>query len=70
MIVELSQLGIGLLQGYSTRVVDINDLIFNLLGALFGYGIARLLMLAFLKLIAGREEKLGGFLTYIYERSR
>lgn len=41
--IELTQLLLDLILGYTARVVDIDDAIFNALGILVGYGVFRLL---------------------------
>ena len=39
VIIESLQLGIALIAGFTFRIIDIDDVIFNFIGSIIGYGI-------------------------------
>lgn len=51
-------------KGFTMRYIDINDVIFNFLGTLIGFGLLKLLSRFFLKL---NRSKLNSFWSYIYD---
>lgn len=66
-ILELLQALAGILAGYSTRVIDINDLICNTAGAAAGYGLFLILHMAVQK-ISEKKASVNFLFTYIIER--
>lgn len=66
-ILELLQALAGILAGYSTRVIDINDLICNTAGAAAGYGLFLILYMAVRK-ISEKKASVNFLFTYIIER--
>ena len=66
-ILELLQALAGILAGYSTRVIDINDLICNTAGAAAGYGLFLSLYMAVRK-ISEKKASVNFLFTYIIER--
>lgn len=67
LLLESLQLIGALLSGFTFRYVDINDVIFNFVGVVLGYGIFKILMI-YLKLYT-RESTMpkNPFLQYIYD---
>jgi len=47
VLLEMLQLAIALIVGFTFRYVDINDVIFNFCGVIFGYGIFKAVMIVF-----------------------
>lgn len=66
IIIESLQGIIGLLNGFSFRVVDINDLIFNFIGTLIGYSLFKLFSFLFKLIIKKANIKLNSLLKHIY----
>lgn len=67
LLLEGMQLLTALAIGFTFRYIDVNDLIFNTMGAVLGYGLFKLFMTVFKKLINKFEVSMNPFLTYIYE---
>lgn len=71
--IEMTQLLISLLIGYPYRIIDINDIMANTLGAVIGYVAFLLfskLVIAIVKKILTEDEKLSPLLMYIYKVSK
>jgi glycopeptide antibiotics resistance protein len=69
--IELLQLVVSLILGYPYRVVDINDVIFNALGVLVGYGFFWLFSMAYLRMTRNKTMNgigLGAFLHGVAEQ--
>ena len=66
--VELYQLLLALLQGFSTRIVDTADLICNLLGAMLGY-LAVCCVIAIVKKLFTGEHGENSLIAYLNGRS-
>jgi len=64
---EMFQLVIALFVGFTFRYVDINDVIFNFCGVIFGYGTLKAFMIVFRFLVHKMGIRLNPFLRYIYE---
>lgn len=58
LLIELSQLAIALVVGYSFRVVDVNDLIFNTIGSVFGYTLFVLFSKTLRKILKNSSDNL------------
>ncbi|WP_430510530.1 VanZ family protein [Gottfriedia solisilvae] len=67
IILESLQGLIGLLNGYTMRIVDINDLIFNFTGSLIGYSIFKLISYLFKLSEKKTNIKLNSLLKHIYD---
>ncbi|MGG0177743.1 VanZ family protein [Gottfriedia acidiceleris] len=67
VIIESLQGGIGLLNGYTFRVVDINDIIFNFTGTLIGYSIFKLFSYLFKLTVKKSNVKLNSLLKHIFD---
>jgi len=67
VLIEMLQLTIALIVGFTLRYVDINDVIFNFCGVIIGYGIFKVFMIVFRFLVHKMSIKLNTFLKYIYE---
>ncbi|WP_430510829.1 VanZ family protein [Gottfriedia solisilvae] len=67
IILESLQGIIGLLNGYTLRIVDTNDLIFNFTGSLIGYGIFKLFSYLFKLSVKKANIKLNPLLKHIYD---
>lgn len=65
--IEALQLLISLLLGYAYRSIDVNDVIFNSLGVLLGYGIFRLFAWLYTTLINKWNIQLKGLFLYVYK---
>ncbi|MEK5105093.1 VanZ family protein [Cytobacillus sp. FSL M8-0252] len=71
--IEMTQLIISLLIGYPYRIIDINDIMANALGAVIGYAAFLLfskLVILMVKKSLPENEKLSPFLLYIYKVSK
>ncbi|MEH7452720.1 VanZ family protein [Gottfriedia acidiceleris] len=66
VIVESLQGIIGLFNGFTFRVVDINDVIFNFTGTLIGYSIFKLFSFLFKLSVKKANLKLNSLLKHIY----
>ena len=64
---EVAQFLISLVLGYSYRVVDINDSIFNACGVLLGYGLFKLFARIYLLVIKPEPSNKGGLRHYLNE---
>ncbi|WP_079707689.1 VanZ family protein [Paraliobacillus ryukyuensis] len=64
---ESLQLIIALIVGFTTRYVDVNDLILNFSGVILGYGVFKIFMISFKSLIEKFDVSLNSFLKYIYD---
>ncbi|KPN14810.1 hypothetical protein AKG37_07035 [Bacillus australimaris] len=68
ILFEGFQLIVGLYAGYSFRVVDIDDIIYNLLGTLIGYVFLFKLFIRFFKLILSKFEiDFNPIISHIYD---
>ncbi|MDQ0818646.1 glycopeptide antibiotics resistance protein [Bacillus pumilus] len=68
ILFESFQLIVGLYAGYSFRVVDIDDIIYNLLGTLIGYVFVFKLFIMFFKLILSKFEiDFNPIISHIYD---
>ncbi|PCK10756.1 hypothetical protein CEY07_16390, partial [Bacillus safensis] len=68
ILFESFQLIVGLYAGYSFRVVDIDDIIYNLLGTIIGYVFVFKLFILFFKLILSKFEiDFNPIISHIYE---
>ncbi|MEB2270549.1 VanZ family protein [Bacillus safensis] len=68
ILFESFQLIVGLYAGYSFRVVDIDDIIYNLLGTIIGYVFVFKLFILFFKLILNKFEiDFNPIISHIYE---
>ncbi|WP_235822129.1 VanZ family protein [Gottfriedia luciferensis] len=67
IILESLQGFIGLLNGYTMRIVDINDLIFNFTGSLIGYSIFKLFSYLYKLSVKKANIKLNSLLKHIYD---
>ncbi|MCM3315946.1 VanZ family protein [Rummeliibacillus stabekisii] len=65
VFIEISQLIIALMVGFTTRYVDVNDIIFNFSGVLLGYGVFKLFLKSFKFLIKKNNIELNSFLKFI-----
>ena len=63
-ILECIQALVGMTVGYSTRIIDVNDLICNALGAIIGYGVF-IIFRTIIKKIWGDKQTKDFFLSYI-----
>ncbi|MGW5983210.1 VanZ family protein [Bacillus mycoides] len=66
-LLENLQLLSALYAGFTFRYVDINDVIFNCMGVILGYGISKSFTLVYRTFIHKLDIKLNSFLRYIYE---
>lgn len=73
MVIEITQLLISLTIGYPYRIIDINDIMANTLGAVIGY----IAFLVFSKLVIAitnkttkKDEELAPLLAYMYKVSK
>ncbi len=62
---EFTQFILSLLLGYSYRIVDVNDVIFNALGVIVGYSIFRVFAAFYIKVTTKREFKHNSISDYI-----
>jgi glycopeptide antibiotics resistance protein len=67
VIIESLQGITGLLNGYTLRIVDINDVIFNFTGTLIGYSIFKLFSYLFKLSIKKANIELNSLLKHIYD---
>ncbi|PFR51775.1 VanZ family protein, partial [Bacillus cereus] len=67
VLLETLQLLSALYAGFTFRYVDINDVIFNCMGVILGYGISKGFTLVYRAFIHKFDIKLNSFLRYIYE---
>ncbi|PEJ60539.1 VanZ family protein [Bacillus sp. AFS002410] len=67
VIIESLQGLIGLLNGYTDRVIDINDVIFNFTGTLIGYSIFKVFSYLFKLSIKKANIKLNSLLKHIHD---
>lgn len=67
LLMEIGQLVSGLWAGYTSRVIDINDVIFNTLGTLFGY-VFFIVILRIAKILFENRSGKNKFLEYILQR--
>jgi len=65
-LLELMQLIIALIVGFTFRYVDVNDIIFNTCGAVIGYSLFKLLHMLFKSIVNKYNVKLNSLLKYIY----
>ena len=65
VFIEILQLIIALMVGFTTRYVDVNDIIFNFSGVLLGYGVFKLFLKSFKFLIKKNNIELNSFLKFI-----
>lgn len=65
-ILECIQAIVGAAAGYSTRIIDVNDLICNTLGAVIGYGLFTVFR-GILEKIWGKKQSKDFILSYILE---
>ncbi|NIK11732.1 VanZ family protein [Alkalibacillus almallahensis] len=63
---EMLQLIMALLIGFTTRYVDINDVLFNFLGTLAGYTLFKVFVRLFKMSIQKFNIQLNSFLKYVY----
>ena len=54
MVIETTQFIVGGVLGYTLRVIDINDIIFNFIGVILGYGVYNIFVWVIRK-IAGKQ---------------
>lgn len=66
LLLELMQLMVALIVGFTFRYVDVNDIIFNTTGAVIGYGLFKLFINGFKLVIDKHDIKLNSFLDFIY----
>jgi len=64
---EITQLIISLFLRYPYRTIDVNDVIMNATGVLFGYGLFRIFALLYLTTTKHFEIKHEGLSAYIYD---
>lgn len=67
--IEGLQLAISLLLGYPYRTIDVNDVIFNSLGVLLGYGLFRLFARGYVAISQRLKIRNKGLPSYVYEVS-
>lgn len=67
VIIESLQLIIGLINGFTFRVVDINDVIFNFIGSMIGYAIFVLFSKIFTTVVDKNKIQLNPLLKHIYK---
>ena len=65
--IEAIQLFISLLLMYPYRVIDVNDILFNTIGVLIGYGLFRVFAWLFLAMTRQFGIEHAGFSAYIYD---
>ena len=65
--IELSQLFINWILGYSYRVVDITDALLNAVGVLIGYGFFRLFSRVYIAVSSSIHKILRGIFAYVHE---
>jgi len=65
---EILQLIVALIAGFTFRFVDINDIIFNTIGIIIGYGLFILFIKIFCSVINKLKIKQNFILSYIYKR--
>lgn len=65
--IEGMQLLISLILGYPYRTIDINDVIFNSLGVLLGYGVFKVFAWLYAGLTRRWSRRLPGILSYIHD---
>ncbi|MBS4539383.1 VanZ family protein [Clostridium sp. D2Q-11] len=70
VIIELTQLIISLILGYTYRYIDINDVILNFVGVIIGYFIFKAFAMIFIKIVEKFNIKLDSILEYIYNISK
>lgn len=70
LIIESLQLIFLLLTRDSYRVVDINDVLFNFLGALIGYGAFKIISWMIVRIIESTNIQLDSFSKYMYDVSK
>lgn len=67
IIIESLQLMIGLINGFTFRIVDINDVIFNFIGSMIGYVIFVLFSKIFTTVVDKNKIQLNPLLKHIYK---
>ncbi|WP_053372402.1 VanZ family protein [Paenibacillus sp. FJAT-27812] len=70
LIIESSQFLISWVNNVAYRTVDLNDVVMNFLGVLFGYMIYRLFRFPIVKMMDSKSIKKSGFFEYTYKRLR
>ena len=68
--IELSQLFINWILGYSYRVVDITDALLNAVGVLIGYGFFRLFSRVYIAVSSSIHKEPRGLFAYVHEVAR
>lgn len=70
VIIESLQLIIGLINGFTFRIVDINDVIFNFIGSMIGYAIFVLFSKIFTTIVDKNKIQLNPLLEHIYKSQK
>ena len=65
IILEGSQLTIGLVLGQTLRIIDVNDIVFNYIGVLIGYAIFKFFVLFARKITDDQSTKNNAMITYV-----
>lgn len=66
-IFESTQYILSLLLGYCYRVSDINDIIFNFIGSIIGYGLFRIFLWYYTMITTKFQIKHNGIMRYVYK---
>lgn len=67
VILELLQFSIGIINGFTLRIVDINDVIFNFIGSMIGYVIFVIFLKIVKTIINKNKIQLNPLLEHIYK---
>ena len=65
IILEGSQLTIGLVLGQTLRIIDVNDIVFNYIGVLIGYALFKFFVLFARKITDDQSTKNNDMITYL-----
>ena len=67
VLIESLQLAQGLFLGFTTRIVDIDDVIFNFIGVIIGYGFFKLFKMCYDRLYSKAGITTNAIMKYIYD---
>ena len=70
LAIEAAQFVTGYLAGVTLRVADVNDVIFNAVGAMIGYGLFAGLLRAYLRVFPTRHGPFNSLTSYVAERAK
>ena len=67
MVIETTQFIVGGILGYTLRVIDINDIIFNFIGVILGYGVYKIFVWVIKKIAVKQGGQVNRLFKFIME---